>query len=79
MDVGYKCEGHIPIREFQKRDKKTDVKIGDRIEVFLEKKESEAKASLILSKEQADKVTIWRDISSPKGQEESPGGKESPE
>src|SRR4030042_3181799 len=41
IDVGYKCEGQIPIREFQKREKKTDVKIGDRIEVFLEKKESE--------------------------------------
>lgn len=62
VDVGYKCEGHIPIREFQKRDKKADVKIGDRIEVFLEKKESE-EGLLILSKEKADKVTIWRDIS----------------
>jgi small subunit ribosomal protein S1 len=62
VDVGYKCEGQIPIREFQKRDKKPDVKIGDRIEVFLEKKESE-EGLLILSKEKADKVTIWRDIS----------------
>ena len=62
VDVGYKCEGHIPIREFQKRDKKIDVKIGDRIEVFLEKKESE-EGLLVLSKERADKVTIWRDIS----------------
>ncbi|OGP92962.1 MAG: 30S ribosomal protein S1 [Deltaproteobacteria bacterium RBG_16_48_10] len=62
VDVGYKCEGHIPIREFQKRDRKMDVRIGDRIEVFLEKKESE-EGLLILSKEKADKVTIWRDIS----------------
>ena len=61
VDVGYKCEGQIPIREFQKRDKKIDVKIGDRIEVFLEKKESE-EGLLTLSKEKADKVTIWRDI-----------------
>ena len=61
VDVGYKCEGQIPIREFQKRDKKMDVKIGDRIEVFLEKKESE-EGLFILSKEKADKVTIWRDI-----------------
>jgi small subunit ribosomal protein S1 len=61
VDVGYKCEGQIPIREFQKRDRKMDVKIGDRIEVFLEKKESE-EGLLILSKEKADKVTIWRDI-----------------
>ena len=61
VDVGYKCEGQIPIREFQRRDKKMDTKIGDRIEVFLEKKESE-EGVLILSKEKADKVTIWRDI-----------------
>jgi small subunit ribosomal protein S1 len=60
VDVGYKCEGQIPIREFQKRGK-IDLKIGDRIEVFLEKKESE-EGLLILSKEKADKVTIWRDI-----------------
>jgi small subunit ribosomal protein S1 len=62
VDVGYKCEGQIPIREFQRRDKNLEVKIGDRIEVLLEKKESE-EGLLILSKERADKVTIWRDIS----------------
>ena len=61
VDVGYKCEGQIPIREFQRRDRKMDIKIGDRIEVFLEKKESE-EGILTLSKEKADKVTIWRDI-----------------
>jgi len=38
VDVGYKSEGQIPIREFLRRDKKVDVKIGDRIEVLLEKK-----------------------------------------
>ena len=62
VDVGYKSEGQIPIREFLRRDKKVDVKIGDRIEVLLEKKESE-EGFLVLSKEKADKVTIWRDIS----------------
>ena len=61
VDIGYKREGQIPIREFQRRDRKIDVKIGDRIEVFLEKKESE-EGYLLLSKEKADKVTIWRDI-----------------
>ncbi|HSB04201.1 MAG TPA: 30S ribosomal protein S1 [Thermodesulfobacteriota bacterium] len=61
VDIGYKREGQIPIREFQRRDKNIDVKIGDRIEVYLEKKESE-EGYLLLSKEKADKVTIWRDI-----------------
>jgi len=62
VDVGFKSEGQIPIREFLRRDRKVDVKIGDRIEVLLEKKESE-EGFLLLSKEKADKMTIWRDIS----------------
>ena len=62
VDVGYKSEGQIPIREFLKRDKKVDVKIGDRIDVLLEKKEN-GEGFLILSKEKADKVTVWRDVS----------------
>jgi small subunit ribosomal protein S1 len=37
VDVGYKSEGQIPIREFLRRDKRVDVKIGDHIEVLLEK------------------------------------------
>jgi len=62
IDVGYKCEGQIPIQEFLKRDKKVNVKIGDRIDVLLERKESE-EGLLILSKEKADKVNVWREIS----------------
>ena len=61
VDVGSKSEGQIPMQEFLKRDKKVDVKIGDRIDVFLEKKESE-EGLLTLSKEKADRITIWRDI-----------------
>ncbi|HVP80206.1 MAG TPA: 30S ribosomal protein S1 [Thermodesulfobacteriota bacterium] len=62
VDVGYKSEGQIPMQEFLKRDKKLDVKIGDRIDVLLEKKESE-EGLLTLSKEKADKIKVWRDIS----------------
>src|SRR4030043_176085 len=62
VDVGYKSEGQIPMQEFLKRDKKVNVKIGDRIDVLLERKESE-EGLLILSKEKADKVNVWRDIS----------------
>ena len=62
VDVGYKSEGQIPMQEFLKKDKKVDVKIGDRIDVLLEKKESE-EGLLTLSKEKADKIKVWRDIS----------------
>jgi len=62
VDVGYKSEGQIPMQEFLKRDKKVDVKIGDRIDVLLERKESE-EGLLTLSKEKADKINVWKDIS----------------
>ena len=62
VDVGYKSEGQIPMQEFLKRDRKVDVKIGDRIDVLLERKESE-EGLLTLSKEKADKIKVWRDIS----------------
>ena len=62
VDVGYKCEGQIPIREFQKRDKRVDVKIGDQISVLLEKRANE-EGLMILSKEKADKVTVWKEVS----------------
>jgi small subunit ribosomal protein S1 len=62
VDVGYKSEGQIPMQEFLKRDRKVDVKVGDRIDVLLERKESE-EGALILSKEKADKIKVWKDIS----------------
>ena len=62
VDVGYKSEGQIPMQEFLKRRRKVDVKVGDQIEVLIEKKDSE-EGLLILSKEKADKVTIWREVS----------------
>jgi len=62
VDVGYKSEGQIPMQEFLKRNRNVDVKVGDQIEVLIEKKDSE-EGLLILSKEKADKVTIWRDVS----------------
>jgi small subunit ribosomal protein S1 len=62
VDVGYKSEGQIPMQEFSRRNRKVDVKVGDQIEVFLEKKDNE-EGLLILSKEKADRVTVWREIS----------------
>jgi small subunit ribosomal protein S1 len=62
VDVGYKSEGQIPMQEFMKRGKKVGVKIGDRIDVLLERKESE-EGLLTLSKEKADKIKVWKDIS----------------
>ncbi len=62
VDIGYKCEGQVPIQEFLKRDGKVDVRIGDKIDVLLEKKDNEG-GMLILSKEKADRINIWREVS----------------
>lgn len=62
VDVGYKSEGQIPMQEFLRRSRKVDVKVGDQIEVMIEKKDTE-EGLLILSKEKAEKVTVWRDVS----------------
>ncbi|MBS3906492.1 MAG: 30S ribosomal protein S1 [Syntrophaceae bacterium] len=62
VDIGYKCEGQIPMEEFLKRNRKLDVKVGDRVDVLLEKKDKEG-GLVILSKEKADKVNVWKDIS----------------
>ena len=62
VDVGYKCEGQIPMEEFLKRNRKLDVKVGDQVDVLLEKKDREG-GLLILSKEKADKVNVWKDVS----------------
>ena len=40
VDVGLKAEGKIPIREFTNLDENVDIKVGDEIEVFVEKIEN---------------------------------------
>jgi small subunit ribosomal protein S1 len=62
VDVGYKSEGQIPMQEFLRRNRKVDVKVGEQIDVLLEKKDNE-EGLLILSKEKADRVNVWREIS----------------
>lgn len=58
VDIGYKSEGVIPIYEFE--DPKT-IKVGDEVEVLLEKKENEH-GMLVLSREKAKKTSGWESI-----------------
>ncbi|MGQ9508065.1 MAG: 30S ribosomal protein S1 [Thermodesulfobacteriota bacterium] len=61
VDVGYKCEGQIPIQEFQRKIKGMDLRLGDQIDVLVERKDGE-EGVLILSKEKADRANIWNKI-----------------
>src|SRR5512146_425735 len=62
VDIGYKSEGQIPISEFTNAKGEVTVKAGDAVEVLLESRENDA-GMVVLSKEKADKMRIWDEIS----------------
>src|SRR5450755_4117676 len=62
IDVGYKSEGQVPISEFVNAKGEVTIKAGDPVEVLLESRENDT-GMVVLSKEKADKMRIWDDIS----------------
>src|SRR6202521_4806073 len=62
VDIGYKSEGQVPIIEFGLLDGKPNVKAGDPVDVLLESRENDT-GMVVLSKEKADKMRIWDEIS----------------
>ena len=62
VDIGYKSEGTIPLYEFTQADGTVGVKEGDEIDVFLESREDE-NGLCVLSKEKADRLKVWDEIS----------------
>ncbi|MBN2384317.1 30S ribosomal protein S1 [bacterium] len=74
IDVGYKSEGVIPLVEFQSYLEEENLKIGDEIDVYLEKTE-DSNGLVVLSKEKADKIKIWDQIQNAYDNEEILKGK----
>jgi small subunit ribosomal protein S1 len=62
VDIGYKSEGQVPLNEFANASGVIAVKPGDPIEVLLESRENDT-GMVVLSKEKADKMRIWDEIS----------------
>jgi small subunit ribosomal protein S1 len=62
VDIGYKSEGQVPLQEFGLVEGKPNVKVGDAVEVLLESRENDT-GMVVLSKEKADKMRIWDEIS----------------
>jgi small subunit ribosomal protein S1 len=58
VDVGYKSEGLVSIREFLGKDGKPTVKVGDEVTILLEKREDE-NGYVRLSKIKADQMQVW--------------------
>lgn len=62
VDINYKSEGLIPINEFRMIDGARDVKVGNHIEVLIDRIENE-NGMIVLSKDKADMMRAWADIS----------------
>ena len=62
VDVGFKSEGLIPLWELMADDGSVLVKPGDKVDVLIEETE-DIDGRITLSKEKADRLKIWDDIS----------------
>ncbi len=62
VDINYKSEGLIPISEFRMVEGTRNVKPGDVVEVYIDRIENE-NGMVVLSKDKADMLRAWNDIS----------------
>ena len=62
VDVGYKSEGMVPLHEFPMMNGSVQVKAGDKVDVLVESREND-NGLISLSKEKADKMKVWDEIS----------------
>ncbi|HJZ33139.1 MAG TPA: 30S ribosomal protein S1 [Hyphomicrobiaceae bacterium] len=58
IDVGLKMEGRVPVREFALPGKPAELKVGDTVEVYLERMEN-ALGEAVLSREKARREESW--------------------
>jgi len=61
IDVGYKAEGRINIREFTSKEKSSIPKVGDIVEVYLEKVENR-NGEAVLSRDKARREESWETL-----------------
>jgi small subunit ribosomal protein S1 len=62
VDIGFKSEGLIDSWEFMDDEAKLLVKLGDEVDVLIEEVEDDS-GRILLSKEKADRLKIWDEIS----------------
>ncbi len=58
IDVGLKSEGRVPLREFAPQGQKADLKVGDEVEVFVDRVEN-AYGEAMLSRDRARREAAW--------------------
>ena len=62
VDIGYKSEATIALSEFRMVEGQYSINVGDTVDVFVESREDDS-GLVIVSKEKADKLRVWDDIS----------------
>jgi len=73
IDIGFKSEGMIASWEFMTEEGEVTVAVGDTVEVLVEEVENED-GQLVLSKEKAERLKIWDEISNAYDNEEAVEG-----
>ncbi|MCW3796525.1 30S ribosomal protein S1 [Sphingomonas sp. BN140010] len=58
IDVGLKSEGRVPLREFAAPGQKAELKVGDQVEVFVDRVENSA-GEAMLSRDRARREAAW--------------------
>ncbi len=61
IDVGLKSEGRVPLREFAVPGQPADIKVGDEVEVFVERLE-DSNGEAVLSRDKARREEAWEKL-----------------
>ena len=61
VDVGLKSEGRIPLSEFHTIAQQSPVKLGDIVDVYVEKME-DRDGLIVLSREKAKREAAWKEL-----------------
>jgi transcriptional accessory protein Tex/SPT6 len=61
VDIGFKCEGLVPIQEFKDATGTAQVAVGDTISVYIERLEIE-NSYILCSKDKAEIIKAWDEI-----------------
>jgi small subunit ribosomal protein S1 len=73
IDIGYKMEGRIDLREFSIPGQDPEVEVGDVVEVFLERVEN-SRGEAVVSREKARREEAWDRLEKASGKEERVDG-----
>ncbi|MDR1375324.1 MAG: 30S ribosomal protein S1 [Holosporaceae bacterium] len=61
IDVGLKSEGRVPIEEFNSAGRRAEIKVGDKIDVYVDRYENR-NGEIVLSRENALREAAWNEL-----------------